>query len=38
VTDHAAGDDCGVAILGEQERPFWSDHVGARVNAIGRGR
>ncbi len=34
VTDHAASDDCGVAILGAQERPFWKDHVGAGVNAV----
>ena len=34
VTDHAASDDSGVAILGEQERPFWRDHLGAGVNAI----
>ena len=34
VTDHAASDDCGVAILGSEERPFWKDHKGARVNAI----
>ncbi len=34
VTDHAASDDCGVAILGDEERPFWKDHKGARVNAI----
>ena len=34
VTDHAASDDCGVAILGSEERPFWKDHVGAGVNAI----
>ncbi len=34
VTDHAASDDCGVAILGEEERPFWKDHLGAGVNAI----
>ena len=34
VTDHAASDDCGVAILGDEERPFWRDHVGAGVNAI----
>ena len=24
----------GTAILGEQERPFWNDHLGAGVNAI----
>ena len=34
VTDHAASDDCGVAILGAEERAFWKDHKGARVNAI----
>jgi len=34
VTDHAASDDCGVAILGPEEQPFWKDHKGAGVNAI----
>ena len=34
VTDHAASDDAGVAILGEEERAFWKDHLGAGVNAI----
>jgi YtoQ family protein len=34
VTDHEASDDCGVAILGGEERPFWKDHLGAGVNAI----
>jgi YtoQ family protein len=34
VTDHAASDDCGVAILGPEERGFWKDHKGAGVNAI----
>jgi YtoQ family protein len=34
VTDHAASDAGGVAILGAEERPFWQDHVGAGVNAI----
>jgi YtoQ family protein len=34
VTDHAASDDCGVAILGGEERPFWKDNLGAGVNAI----
>ena len=34
VTDHAASDDCGVAILGPEEKPFWKDHTGAGVNAI----
>jgi len=34
VTDHAASDDCGVAILGAEDAPFWKDHKGAGVNAI----
>ncbi len=34
VTDHAASDDCGVAILGEEESKFWHDHKGAKINAI----
>ena len=34
VTDHAASDDCGVAILGAEENKFWHDRKGAQVNAI----
>ena len=34
VTDHAASDDCGAAILGEEKSAFWRDHKGAGVNAI----
>lgn len=34
VTDHAASDDCGAAILGEPAESFWRDHLGAGVNAI----
>ncbi len=34
VTDHAASDDAGVAILGEEGDGFWKDHKGAGVNAI----
>lgn len=34
VTDHAASDDCGVAILGEEPNKFWHDRKGAMVNAI----
>ena len=34
VTDHAASDDCGVAILGVEPNKFWHDNKGARVNAI----
>jgi YtoQ family protein len=34
VTDHAASDDVGVAVLGEESDAFWKDHKGAGVNAI----
>ncbi|MBE1285628.1 MAG: YtoQ family protein [Rhodobacteraceae bacterium] len=34
VTDHAASDDCGVRILGEEPNKYWHDHKGAMVNAI----
>ncbi|MDP6118752.1 MAG: YtoQ family protein [Planctomycetota bacterium] len=33
-TDHAASDDVGARILGEEEKPFWRDHKGAKINAI----
>lgn len=34
VTDHAASDDCGVAILGAEADKFWHDRKGAMINAI----
>ncbi|MEM9902376.1 MAG: YtoQ family protein [Pseudomonadota bacterium] len=34
VTDHAASDDCGVAILGAETNKYWHDHKGAMLNAI----
>ena len=34
VTDHGSSDDCGVAILGQEEKSFWHDNKGAKVNAI----
>jgi YtoQ family protein len=34
VTDHSASDDCGVAILGAEDKAFWKDHLGAGVNAV----
>jgi YtoQ family protein len=34
VTDHAASDDAGIGTLGDEEEPFWRDHMGAGVNAI----
>lgn len=37
VTDHAASDDCGVAILGGEDKKFWHDRKGASLNAIRTG-
>jgi YtoQ family protein len=34
VTDHAASDDVGAMILGEEDNPFWRDRKGAGINAI----
>lgn len=34
VTDHAASDDCGAIILGEEDKAFWRDHKGAKLNAM----
>jgi len=34
VTTHADSDDCGGAILGEEDKPFWRDNKGAKINAI----
>jgi YtoQ family protein len=34
VTDHEASDDCGVAILGSEDKKFWHDRKGAGVNAL----
>ncbi|MCR8548109.1 YtoQ family protein [Salipiger sp. P9] len=34
VTDHAASDDCGVAILGAEDSKLWHDRKGAMLNAI----
>ena len=34
VTDHPASDDCGVTILGSEDKKFWHDRKGAQVNAI----
>ena len=34
VCDHASSDDCGAGILGDEEKPFWKDHKGAKINAI----
>lgn len=34
VTNHAASDDCGVAIMGIEDNKFWHDNKGAKLNAI----
>ena len=34
VTDHASSDDCGVEILGQEEKNFWKDRKGANINSI----
>ena len=34
VTNHASSDECGVAILGPEDKKFWTDHKGAKVNSI----
>ena len=34
ITHHEASDDVGVNILGDEQKPFWKDHKGAKINAI----
>lgn len=34
VTDHAASDDVGITILGDEEKDVWKDSKGAKINAI----
>ena len=34
VVDHDSSDACGVEILGGEDKPYWADHKGAKVNAI----
>jgi len=34
VTDHGASDDCGAHILGGEDKKFWYDNKGAKLNAI----
>ena len=34
ITDHAASDDVGASILGEEESQFWRDHKSAGINAV----
>ena len=34
VTNHEASDNCGVEILGHEEKNFWKDSKGANINSI----
>ncbi len=34
VTDHTVSDDCGVEILGKEDKKFWHDYKGASINSI----
>jgi YtoQ family protein len=34
VTDHETSDNCGVEILGAEEKNFWKDRKGANINSI----
>ena len=34
VTNHDASDNCGIEILGSEEKNFWKDNKGASLNSI----
>ncbi len=34
ITNHKASDNCGVEILGNEEKQFWKDNKGAKINSI----
>ena len=34
VTDHESSDNCGVDILGKEDKNFWKDRKGANINSI----
>jgi YtoQ family protein len=34
VTNHSASDDCGVNILGTEEKKYWHDKKSAQINSI----
>ena len=34
ITNHDASDNCGIEILGEEEKNFWKDNKGAKINSI----
>ena len=33
-TNHENSDNCGVEILGNEEKNFWKDNKGAKINSI----
>ena len=33
-TNHDASDNCGIEILGPEEKNFWKDNKGAKINSI----
>lgn len=33
-TNHDASDECGVRILGDEDKAFWKDHKASKINAI----
>ena len=34
ISNHEASDNCGVEILGKEEKNFWRDNKGANINSI----
>ena len=34
VTDHESSDNCGIEILGSEDKNFWKDRKGANINSI----
>ena len=34
ITNHEASDNCGIEILGAEEKNFWKDNKGANINSI----
>jgi len=34
ITDHESSDNCGVEILGDEDKNFWKDNKGANINSI----
>mgnify|MGYP005658170127 FL=1 len=34
ITNHEDSDNCGVEILGSEEKNFWKDNKGAKINSI----